>query len=154
MQLIAIDSNLLLLLVIGSTSKKMIEQHKRLRRYTMDDFDLLLQFIGKAELITTPNVLTEVSNLALYGVNGKWHNDITKMLTIYTKILTEHYCESQKVTNNKNFNRLGLADSAWLYLLQEKETLLTDDLDLYLAALKSNINALYFTYMRQEAGIL
>jgi hypothetical protein len=60
-----IDANLLLLLVVGSADRSLIESFKRTRAYTREDFDLLLRLVARfPKVVTTPNVLTEVSNLA------------------------------------------------------------------------------------------
>jgi hypothetical protein len=57
-----VDANLLLLLVVGATSRDYIEKHKRLRdTYTKDDYDLLVKMIGQySNIIVLPNVLTEL----------------------------------------------------------------------------------------------
>lgn len=60
-----IDTNLLLVLLIGALDLGHVERFKRTKPYTRNDDELLLAFIGEFErLITTPNILTEVSNLA------------------------------------------------------------------------------------------
>jgi len=155
MKRMAIDSNLLLLLIAGATSKRLLAQHKRLRAYTASDFDLLVEFIAESKLIVTPNVLTEVSNLAVYGLHGEWRSNIAHMLSYYVReLIHEEYHESRHVVADHDFIRLGLTDSAWLCLLPPKSLFLTDDLDLYLAALNRNIDACNFTHMREKAGLL
>lgn len=62
---VAIDSNLLLLLWIGSFDRSLIQRFKRTQKYTETDYDLLVSLVARVKLlVTTPNVLTEVSNLA------------------------------------------------------------------------------------------
>ena len=59
-----IDANLLLLLVVGSVSPDAIARHRRLRVFTRDDYDILINQIGQVErVLVTPNTLTETSNL-------------------------------------------------------------------------------------------
>ena len=68
MRKVAVDTNLLLLLLIGSVAPDFIDNHKRLRAYTLADFLLLEEDLKSADsLIATPNVLAELSNLAAYG---------------------------------------------------------------------------------------
>ena len=64
-----VDTNLLLLYLIGRTNRNRISKFKRTQAYTIEDFDLLHRFMAEFKtLITTPHVLTEVSNLGdLYG---------------------------------------------------------------------------------------
>src|ERR1700748_375819 len=60
-----LDANLLVLFTVGAASKDYIEKHKRLRAYTVRDYDLLCKaFIRIArQVIVTPNTVTEASNL-------------------------------------------------------------------------------------------
>ena len=38
---VILDTNLLVLLIVGNTSKSLINSHKRLKDYSEDDFDVL-----------------------------------------------------------------------------------------------------------------
>ena len=40
-----IDSSLLVLLVVGSVGRDLIEKHRRLREYTAEDYDLLIDLL-------------------------------------------------------------------------------------------------------------
>lgn len=65
---IIVDTNLLLLALIGGTSS--IGEFKRTRGYSDEDYQLLLKVIDQFEtLVSTPHILAEVSNLTngLYG---------------------------------------------------------------------------------------
>ena len=58
-----IDTNLLLLYFIGNYDPNRIPGFKRTMAFTVDEFWLLIGFLGVFDkLVTTPNVLTEVSN--------------------------------------------------------------------------------------------
>ena len=48
---IALDANLLVLLVVGLTKLKDIEAHKRLKAYGVDDFRLLEELISNALVV-------------------------------------------------------------------------------------------------------
>ena len=59
-----IDSNLLVLLVVGSVGLDLIAKHRRLRDYSRDDFETLVDLLSHVDhLYVTPNTLTEASNL-------------------------------------------------------------------------------------------
>ena len=59
-----LDSNLLILLVVGSESRDLIPRHRRLQHYPSEDYDILLDILQDADqLFVTPNTLTEASNL-------------------------------------------------------------------------------------------
>jgi GntR family transcriptional regulator / MocR family aminotransferase len=59
-----LDTNLLLLLVVGLTDPRYVSAHKRLK-FQRQDFQRLQEWIDAATaVILTPNILTETSNLA------------------------------------------------------------------------------------------
>ncbi len=59
-----VDSNLLVLLIVGSVGKDLIEKHRRLRQFSVADYDTLADMISKVDRVfVTPNTLTEASNL-------------------------------------------------------------------------------------------
>lgn len=63
---IIIDTNLLLLLIVGAADPSYIAMHKRLRSdYTVHDFEQVAQIVGGySEIIVSPNTVTEVSSFA------------------------------------------------------------------------------------------
>ena len=63
---ILIDANLLVLLVVGLTDKRLIERHKNVSSYDADGFDLLVEKLKEfSEVLLTPNTLTEASRTYL-----------------------------------------------------------------------------------------
>ena len=59
-----VDANLLVLLVAGSVDRRIIAKHRRLREFTEEDYEALMEFVGQANaVLVTPNTLTEASNL-------------------------------------------------------------------------------------------
>ena len=59
-----LDTNLFVLLVVGSESRDLISKHRRLEHYSDEDYDILLEVLRDADqLFVTPNTLTETSNL-------------------------------------------------------------------------------------------
>jgi hypothetical protein len=62
-----IDTNLLVLFVVGTAAKEYIVKHKKLTAFTVEDYDMLVRIVsGASEVLVTPNTLTETSNLAAY----------------------------------------------------------------------------------------
>jgi hypothetical protein len=61
---IVVDTNLLVLLVVGSASIEYINKHKRLTSFSTDDFELLVELIGMfSDIVMLPHILSETSNL-------------------------------------------------------------------------------------------
>ncbi len=62
---VLLDANLLLLLVIGTMDRDTVATLKRTQSFTLSDLDALLEMLANiGTTITTPHILTEVSNLA------------------------------------------------------------------------------------------
>lgn len=61
---ILIDTNLLVLLLVGSYNEDMISNFKRTTNYTIEDYRYLKVFLTRFEKhFYTPNILTEITNL-------------------------------------------------------------------------------------------
>ncbi|MEH2244567.1 hypothetical protein [Nostoc sp.] len=62
---VLIDTNILLLFLVGSVNQKRITKFNRTQQFIPEHYELLLAFIAKFQkLVTTPNILTEVNSLA------------------------------------------------------------------------------------------
>jgi hypothetical protein len=123
---IVLDANLLLLLVIGSNSREFVGKHKRLEAYSPDDFDLLTDVVSSFdEMVVTPNVLTEASNLLGYGVREPWLSRFQEGFRALVEGVQESYIRSTDGVARSEFPRLGLTDSILLELLRDQGVLLT-----------------------------
>ncbi len=59
-----LDTNLLVLLIVGRASPAFVGAHKRTHSYRSEDLPLLEALLAKAaRIVTTPHVLGETSNL-------------------------------------------------------------------------------------------
>ena len=145
---VILDSNLLVLLIVGLASRDYISKHRRLRAYADSDFDLLLTLISsRPKIIVTPNTLTETSNLVRY-IAEPARAHICELFRGVVRAAEEQYLESSRAVDRTEFLRLGLADAALLDLASESGTLLTADLDLYPAAVSRGLNAENFNHYR------
>jgi hypothetical protein len=147
---LAIDSQLLLLYLVGATARTYIARHKRLRAYTEDDFDLLLaQIEGIESLVLTPNTLSETSNLIDHiaePARGEIYAVLRAVLALPEAV--ERYVPSSVAARQRALPRLGLTDCALLDLCHEGTPLLTADLPLYLAAVSAGGAAVNFHHLR------
>lgn len=151
---IALDTNLTLLLAVGRAERGLIARHKRLQRYSDTDYELLVGQLSQAQsLITTPNALTEVSNIARYGIHGASRARVMYSVRALACDCGEVYLPSKEVVMMTEFERLGLADCAWLAMLGQHTTLLTVDNNLYLAALTQGHRAINFDHVRASRGL-
>jgi len=141
-----LDSNLLLVLLVGTLDDLRVAKFKRTKEYSALDYDLLNQFIRQFErVITTPNILTEVVNLAkglqkLPGYADSFRAQIGS--------LTEEFLESKTVCLQDCFGRLGLTDTAISIVSRKPYLVLTDDLPLYLHLISTGVDAINFNHIR------
>ena len=149
---IALDTNLTLLLVVGRAERGLIAKHKRLRsHFSEGDYELLVGQLSQARaLITTPNALTEASNIAGFGIYGASMTRVIHSFQALTHGCHEIYQPSSGLVVRPEFSRLGLADCAWLSVLGQDTGLLTVDNALYLTALDQGLQAVNFDHIRSS----
>ncbi len=145
-----LDSNLLVLFLVGSLDRRLIGSHKRARSYTFEDFDLLSRILAsKRQVVTTPNVLTETSNLVAQTGQPNAGRLLAR-LGLLCQRLDERYLESATVARSGALARLGLTDTGLCELTTGGLLLLTDDLPLYVEVLRLGGRAVNFNHIRTQ----
>ncbi len=127
---VLVDTNILLLYFLGRFSPREIPRFKRTQQFTVEDYGTLFLMLKNFEkLLTTPNVLTEVSSFS-----GQLADPLR---TLYFKrfaseigLLEERYVESRRVAELPEFVGLGLTDTGILSLSEGAHLVLTDDFPL------------------------
>lgn len=149
---VLVDTNLLLLYCIGSHNRGLIPGFKRTARYTQGDFVILDRFLASfSRIITTPNILTEVSNLS-GGLTGdvllRFRSDFRNRI----ELLDESYCSSRAASADRHFARLGLTDAAIVTACKENHLVLTDDFPLAQVLQSRGVDVVNFNYIRVWAA--
>lgn len=146
-----LDTNLLILYVVGTTSPKYISKHKRLKAYTERDYDTLLKIIQKAPAVLfTPNILTEASNL-LSHIDEPGRSHIFCTFAKLIGAIDEKYIESKSAISRHEFAWLGLTDVSLLDAISVHDAeLLTTDLDLHIAAGNKGYKTTNFNHIRDH----
>lgn len=140
-----LDSVLFILLVVGTHNPKLIGKDKRLATYTHEDFDLLFSFVKLfKKFITTPNVLTEVSNLS----GHLFKTDFPAKFAQYINLMDEHYVPAKKICNSDLFYDVGITDTAIADLAKDQYLVLTDDLRLVGKLEKRSVDVINFNHIR------
>jgi hypothetical protein len=144
-----IDTNILLLYFVGTLNRLHIAKHKRTRQYLLSDFDLLANLFMRFQnrIITTPNILTEASNL-LGDCTTSDQKRLWGIFAAAINILEEKYLPSKNLCQTPIFSKFGLTDSAIIELVKEKYLVLTDDAMLFQYLEKSRIDVINFTHLR------
>jgi rRNA-processing protein FCF1 len=126
--MILIDTNSLIILILGLIDPKIINNHPRTSIYEEHDFFTLINLIENnlTKIMVLPNIWTEVDNL-LNNFRGdrKWaYIQNFKELTNQT---SERYLTSMFGANHWHFIDLGLTDALILECAKECELLITSD---------------------------
>ncbi len=146
-----VDTNLLVLLAVGTVNRRRVEVFKRTRQYTIRDFDLLLRVLGNwNSLYTVPQVMAEVSNLT--DLTGPERQQVRHFLRNVVFEVTEVNVSSVQAVEEPSFWTLGLVDAAIAAVAREHAcAVLTDDLDLYLRLQRDGVTVINFTHLRAQA---
>ena len=94
-------------------------------------------------IVTTPNILTEVSNLTSQLPDAYFQVFCESMTTF-----EETYMRSKNVCKLPHFNHFRLTDSGIIDLASEKHLVLTDDLELYGYLAGNGVDAVNFNHIR------
>lgn len=150
---VLLDTNLLVLLIVGLVDEKLIKTHKKLGAYTVQDFKILVGILETCKhIITTPHILAETSNLAVFGAHGNVENRI--FLALRSFLLAEKFIEKHHqasvIVDREGYLQYGLSDIGLLEALSkdQKYVLLTDDHRFSGYAEKKNFDVLNFNHLR------
>jgi hypothetical protein len=145
-----IDSNLLLLLLVGRINRKRITAFKRTQKYTLGDFERLSQICAFfSRHWTTPQILTEVSNLSgqlTEPERGKFRAALASLV----EVIDERYITSRLITSHSSFARLGITDAGLVLLSADGPLLLTDDWPLYETVARRGVDVINFNHVRMS----
>ncbi len=145
---ILIDTNILLLLIVGSSNRKRISQFKRTEQFVPEDYDLLIKLINLfPTIITTSNILTEVNSLT----NQIGEPERSKCFTILAQLISEieeFALSSQDIIKNNGFIKFGLTDCGIIELSKNQYLVLTDDFKLFNYLQKLGIDSINFNHLR------
>ncbi len=144
-----IDTNLLIVLLVGRTSPRRIPTCDRTQSYSIEDYRLLERLVAEFRTtITIPHILTEVSNLD--PLHGRERSQFQAHYQQWIEASREFFDESRAVVHDPLFRPAGLADAAISMVARHGMLVLTDDLRFWGMLLRRGIDAINFTHMRTQ----
>jgi hypothetical protein len=146
-----IDANLALLYLVGGYDLRLVGdgKYKKLSKYCAEDYRLLFNLKNAfKKSVTTPHVLTEVSNLVNDLPEQTKSACLKKFYETFVEI-DELTIPSMDAAQRPDFHFLGLTDSA-LALVSDQFLIVTDDLRLVKKMNESGLEALNFTHLRVD----
>ena len=145
-----VDSNLLILLIIGRFDTNLIQYHKKLGKYDIHDFNFVNFFVQKAKMVyLTPGILSEMSN-HLNPSDRNYLKYFNKLLSILGAFY-EEYQKKDIILNLSYFKNLGYTDSSIIDLSSnEKCLVLTDDKEMTLELRSKKLDVINLTDTKHE----
>ena len=151
---VLVDTQLLLLWCVGTFDKARVATFKNTRGYLTEDYELLASFIGQFDrILTTPNVITELSNLAGQLGEPARSNFFSYFSEfVRSECVEERYLETAKVAQDKAaFVRLGVTDVAVKLVTKPEDNLvLTDDFGLFDHLSREGAQVINFSHFRMQ----
>jgi rRNA-processing protein FCF1 len=145
---VLLDTNLLLLYLIGQYDRARIERFKRTVQYTINDFDLLDRLLKVFTRVRTlPHVLAEVNSLSSQ-LPGDVLTEFRRTFATEIGTFWEGQLPSHQVAMRTEFSFLGLTDSAILAESIGRYLVITDDLELCATLSRVGVDVLNFTVLR------
>lgn len=140
-----LDTNVLILLILGRSDPSNFGKHKRLDIFDRDDLmNLETTLRDAAGFVTLPYILAECSNL----INiGKASIPAVAMFEQFISQAEEMDCRSEDIIKNPYFRRLGLTDAAIIQLARDRVHVVTVDNALCNVLLDKGIIAINLRHM-------
>jgi predicted nucleic acid-binding protein len=111
---VILDTNLLVLLMVGRTDRSYVEAHRRTQDYDAGDLDIVELLISAYDgIATTPHILTEASNL-LRQIRNPARDLIQQTLRTFILAVAEHPITSESGCLHAAYIALGLTDAVVL----------------------------------------
>lgn len=146
---VIVDSNLLILLVIGLYDPLFITRFRNTSQFRFEGFERLGRTLDLfATILVTPNILTEVSNMANQAPERVKSSIFARFGETVRLVLQETHLPSREVVVGPHFERFGLTDVGIARLAMSGALVLTIDKPLvaYLQAIGTD--ALDFNDLR------
>lgn len=138
---ILVDANLLMLYFVGEFIPDQLSRLRRTRKFAFADYVLVKNFLYRFDVkVTTPNILTEVSNLAS-DIPSRLRNSFFQRLQSSFELLQEQYLPSKAGASSPAFIRFGLTDSTIAEIASKRYLVLTGDFPLanYLGSIDADV---------------
>ena len=148
---VLIDSNLLMLYLVGEFDPQQISRLRRTKSFVVRDYLVIKGFFNAFSIkITTPNILTEISNLS-GDIPAGLRDRFFKLLHVHFERLGEEYLPSKIGAASPMFARFGLTDSVIAEIAKQQYLVITADFPLanYLASIKADV--INFNHLRTLA---
>lgn len=145
---IVVDTNLFVVLLVGSVNPELLQKDKRTSSYTKEDFFTLLRTVAYFQKRwITHSVATEACNL-LDSLNRGNHLNIFAKMRQMIAHSADINAPCIPITETPGFEKFGFADASIVMLAQRGILVLTDDLPLYGLLSNLRLKCVNFNHVR------
>lgn len=146
-----IDTNVLVLLVVGLAEPSRIPDFSRTRGYDPSDYAVLRRLLsGFRNAATTPHILSQASDLLRQSnAWGVLAESLVAQLSKLYLVTDEIAVPARNLAKARIYARFGLADAAVFDAARRGCTVLTDDLPLHNVLLSLGCTSVNFTEFRE-----
>lgn len=145
-----VDSGLLVVYLIGLFDVRQLRNCRATKTFSSDDFALLVEIVRRfSAIVTTPQVITEVSNHATKlpeMVRARFMAFLGRMVV---DRLSESYVESKHAVADQAFPRIGITDAAIAHAASGEALVLSADLALVDTIQRRGGEAVNFNHVRE-----
>jgi hypothetical protein len=147
---VLVDTNILLLLVVGSTDPSKVGAMSRTKQYSVEDYRAASSIVEAFRwTVTTPHVLSQTSDLLRgSGAYGELAHALSQKLKAVFIVTQEHFVPARVLARPLEFHSVGLADASVLDAAHRGCTIFTDDLPLHNVILSRGGKSINFTEWR------
>ena len=154
---IIVDTNLLILFVVGGYDISYIEKCNRIKnkRYTIEDYRFVNNLLASfAKIYVTPQVLAEFSNLSFNDIKGQAFLKYFEYVLKIIRESSEGYISKDIILNISMFKKFGFTDAS-IFKLASKEKLpvITDDLPLHHYLINCGIRSINMDSIRAASWL-
>lgn len=143
-----LDSNLLLLYLIGELDAGLVPNFKRTRAFTVEDYLRLKAVVNFfPTVVTIPGVLAEVNSLAGH-LDSKRQTAFRALFEQKIRVLKEDHVPSREAAGSPAFQRLGLTDAAIILACKGKYLALSVDFPLTQFMESNFLDVINFNHLR------
>jgi hypothetical protein len=143
-----IDTNLLVLLLVGLVNPRRIASFKRTQDFSIEDFRVLRKLVEwfGVPLVATPHVLSQVSDLT--DLSGKEAILIRELFKSIVEEIEEQHDAARRLVRHPLFERFGLGDASIAQVCARGIVVLTADVQLQIALGSTGLDAINFNHVR------
>lgn len=147
---ILLDANLMLLYFVGSYDINLIGTYKRTDTFLKEDYQFISNLLPNfSTRVTTPHILTEVSNLTEKLLQRR-----DKDFAAHFQKIIPHYHEQYETSTNLShlptFQKFGLADSSVMQVAQQGYMVLSVDAPLCSYLSNIDLPAINYNHIRYD----